>query len=147
MVAVLVPATLGLVVLPWAGPAGTAGVSALAVAGTVWALLRSSARVRVGGGELRAGRARIPTSLLGRVAMVDARRMAELRGPRADARAYLCQRPWIGGGVLIEIEDPDDPVPYWLVSSRTPQRLAAALREARGEPPTAPGQEHSRQTG
>jgi hypothetical protein len=32
--------------------------------------------------------------------------------------------------VEITLNDPDDPVPYWLVSTRYPQQLAAAQREA-----------------
>jgi hypothetical protein len=48
----------------------------------------------------------------------------------ADARAHLVLRPYIKTAVEITLDDPDDPVPYWLVSTRRPQQLAAALREA-----------------
>jgi len=27
----------------------------------------------------------------------------------------------------VEVTDPDDPTPYWLLATRDPQRLAAAL--------------------
>ena len=30
--------------------------------------------------------------------------------------------------VEITLDDPEDPVPYWLVSTRRPQQLAAALQ-------------------
>jgi hypothetical protein len=30
--------------------------------------------------------------------------------------------------VLLVLDDPDDPTPYWLVSSRHPDRVLAALR-------------------
>ena len=33
------------------------------------------------------------------------------------------------------MSDPDDPAPYWLVSTRHPDRLAAALLGASAEPP------------
>jgi hypothetical protein len=33
--------------------------------------------------------------------------------------------------VRVEVSDAADPVPYWLVSTRRPQRLAAALQAAR----------------
>ena len=99
--------------------------------------------------ETCAGRARIPVGLLGPVRELDAAQMRALRGPRADARAYLCQRGWIPAGVAVVIDDPADPAPYWLLSSRRPGRLAAALRTAidadAGRPPPA-GQAHSRQT-
>ena len=64
------------------------------------------------------------------------------RGVRLDARAYLLIRGWIPGLVRVELDDPDDPTPYWLVSTRHPVRLAAALSRGRvGAPPpsdTAP---------
>ena len=37
-------------------------------------------------------------------------------------------RPYLSRAVRIGIDDPADPTPYWLVSSRRPDRLAAALR-------------------
>jgi hypothetical protein len=30
--------------------------------------------------------------------------------------------------VLVVLDDPDDPTPYWLVSTRHPDRVLAALR-------------------
>ena len=38
-------------------------------------------------------------------------------------------RAWVGPMVLLVLDDPDDPTPYWLVSSRHPDRVLAALRE------------------
>jgi hypothetical protein len=46
------------------------------------------------------------------------------------------QRPWIGGAVQVVIDDPADPTPYWVVSSRDPVRLAAAI--AAGAPAPSP---------
>jgi len=144
-----VAASSGLVVLTAFGGkvALVAAVTAAALA--AWALARSSVAIAVSAGELVAGRARIRVGLLGSVRELDAAQMRALRGPRADARAYLCQRGWIPAGVAVEINDPSDPVPYWLLSSRRPGRLAAALRAAidsdSGRPPP-PDQAHSRQT-
>jgi len=68
---------------------------------------------------------------------------------RADARAYVCQRGWVPCGVAVEIADQDDPAPYWLLSSRRPQRLAQAVRAAAAAatPAAGSGQAHSRHTG
>jgi hypothetical protein len=151
---IAVSGSLGLVFLKTSGALAALLVAGVVGALAVVALLRSSARIEVAGGELRAGRAHMPVSLLGRVRVVSAPRMAALRGPQADARAYLCQRAWIREGVLVENVDPADPVPYWLISSRTPQRLSAALLAAGAGGPAQPpskdpgqGQAHSRQTG
>jgi hypothetical protein len=47
-----------------------------------------------------------------------------------DARAWLVIRAWVDPVVRIELGDPEDPAPYWLVSSRKPQKLVAALQAA-----------------
>lgn len=140
---VLVAASFGLVVLVVWGAWVAVVVAIVAVVLVVAALLASSAVVEVTDQQLRAGRARIPLALLGRVRVVDAERMRALLGPQGDVRAYLCQRGWIAEGVLVEVTDPEDPAPYWLMSSRQPQRLAAAIVSASTEPPD---QAHSRQT-
>jgi hypothetical protein len=57
--------------------------------------------------------------------------MRAARGPELDARAYLCLRGWIAGGVRVPVLDPQDPAPYWLVSSRRPGELAEAVRRGR----------------
>jgi hypothetical protein len=48
-------------------------------------------------------------------------------GPGADARAYLLLRPYLKRAVKVEITDPADPAPYWLLSTRHPDRLAGAI--------------------
>jgi len=34
----------------------------------------------------------------------------------------------VAAAVRLEILDPDDPTPYWVVSTRRPDRLIAAIR-------------------
>jgi len=87
-----------------------------------------NARVSVGGGWLRAGRARIEAGHLGAVSALDAEETRRVAGPEADARAYLLLRPYLKRAIRVEITDPADPAPYWLVSSRHPDALAKAVR-------------------
>jgi hypothetical protein len=89
------------------------------------------ARVVVADGWFRAGRARIETSYVGEVAALDAEEARRVAGPAADARAYLLLRPYLKRAVKVQITDPADPTPYWLVSSRHPEALAGALNAAR----------------
>jgi Protein of unknown function (DUF3093) len=131
---VFVAAALGLTVLAVTSAAVAGAVSLLAVAATVSALVATSPVVEVRDGELRAGRAHVPVEVLGRVRVLDRDGMEALRGRDADVDAYVCQRGWLPRGVAVEITDPEDPVPYWLISSRTPERLAAALLRADDEP-------------
>jgi hypothetical protein len=147
LVVLLVAASGGLVVVKVAPPLVSAVVALALMAAASWALVRSSALVAVAGGELVAGNARIPLSLLGEVDVLDRSEFTALRGPRADVRAYLCQRSWIPRGVRVTVVDPHDPTPYWLVSSREPTKLAAAVERARGELGGTSDQAHSRHTG
>ena len=41
-------------------------------------------------------------------------------------------RPYVKTAVRVELTDPADPTPYWLLSSRHPQALASALDAATG---------------
>lgn len=110
-------------------PGGVAWlVTGLAMLLLAWVFLSyGAARIVVSGGELRAGRAHIATRHLGGATVLDADRTRRLAGPEADARAYLLLRPYLKRSVRVEVCDPTDPTPYWLVHTRHPDRLAAAL--------------------
>jgi hypothetical protein len=90
------------------------------------------ARVVVRDGWFQAGRARIEAEFVGSVAALGREETRLVAGRDADARAYLLLRPYVQRAVRVEVVDPADPTPYWLVSTRRPERLAAALRP--GEP-------------
>jgi hypothetical protein len=96
-----------------------------------WWLLATAPLVVVDDVVLRAGRARLPLRCAGRIAPLDAAQTRDARGRLADPAAYLCLRGWVAASVLVEVEDPDDPHPYWLVSTRHGHDLARALAAAR----------------
>ena len=97
----------------------------------VVALILTTATIEVDDALLRAGNAAIGRDLVSTAhAHRDADAVAE-RGQRLDARAWLLLRGWISPVVRIELNDPNDPTPYWLVSSRRPEELAAALTRSR----------------
>ncbi len=43
--------------------------------------------------------------------------------------AFVSIRPWIGPGVQLLLDDADDPTPYWVISSRHPERVVKVLNE------------------
>jgi hypothetical protein len=86
-----------------------------------------SARLSVADGVFRAGRATISGTHLGTATALDPETTRRISGVEADARAYLLLRPYLKRSVKVEITDPADPTPYWLVSTRHPDRLARAL--------------------
>ena len=88
-------------------------------------------RVAVHDGILRAGPAHIGLEHVGEVTALDSDDVRRQAGVDADARAYLLLRPYLKRGVRIEITDPADPAPYWLVSCRRPEALVTAVRVGR----------------
>lgn len=87
-------------------------------------------RVAVVDDELRVDDARLPVRFVADAIAVDAEGRRELLGAAADPLAFVVQRPWIPTAVQVVLDDPADPTPYWLVSSRRPVELAAALTAA-----------------
>lgn len=88
-------------------------------------------RVEVTGTVLRAGGDVLPLSAIGEVQPLDEQQAALLRGPKADPAAHLLLRPYLKKAVYVGLADPSDGVPYWLIATRRPAELAAALT-ARG---------------
>ena len=128
-------ATLWLAVVVAMPAVGAWIVTAVALAALslgLWSF--GSARISVADGTFRAGRAHIDASFVGTATALDAEETRRIAGVDADARAYLLLRPYLNRAVKVEINDPADPTPYWLVSTRHPEELAktlAALTHAR----------------
>ncbi|MEI6294657.1 MAG: DUF3093 domain-containing protein [Actinomycetes bacterium] len=79
--------------------------------------------------QLRVGDATIDRKFLGAIVALSADEMRQWRGPLSDPAGYMALRFWLSRGVKIEINDPKDPTPYWLISSKKAQPLAAALQD------------------
>ena len=91
---------------------------------------RSEVRVVADDGliELWAGGAHLPMSVIARSAEVPQSAKSAALGRQLDPAAYVVHRAWVGPMVLVVLDDPDDPTPYWLVSCRHPDRVLSALR-------------------
>ncbi|MGZ4552522.1 MAG: DUF3093 domain-containing protein [Mycobacteriaceae bacterium] len=98
---------------------------------SVWVLTRlGSLRVEVRDGEFRVGEAHIPLTLVARAAQVPAGAKRAALGRQLDPAAFVQHRTWVPMMVLLVLDDPEDPTPYWLVSTRHPDRLLAAIADA-----------------
>ena len=132
-------------------------VYAVLIGGLVLMLLNwGRPTVEVGGGELRAGRARLHLAAVGELSALDEAQPRSLRGPRGDPAAFLVIRPYLRRAVYVEVTrpgaesrrghrrlrwhgfrlraevvSPPADSPYWLVSTRLPAELAAAIESAR----------------
>jgi hypothetical protein len=99
----------------------------LAVA-IVWSIGRG--RVEVREGELRVRDAHLPLRFVSGAIALDPPTLRLVVGREGDPAAFVSVRPWIGPGVQVWLDDPDDPAPYWVVSSRRPDQLVRAVRAA-----------------
>lgn len=84
--------------------------------------------VRIADGELHVGNAHIPLEHLGEVEVITAKDKRKVLGPRLDPTAYVTHRGWVGPLVRVEVTDGQDPTPYWLFSTRHPEKVASLLR-------------------
>lgn len=115
------------------GPVWGVGAALVALAVPTAVFGVAAVQVVVTDTELRVGRANIELRYLGPVQALDAAATRARSGAAADARAFLVLRPYIATAVEVTLADPDDPAPYWLVSSRRPRVLAAALASVRSD--------------
>lgn len=125
----LLPA-VGLILTPVAPAFAIPGAIAVYVL-IAGALMLMAPIVEVRDGSLSAGRARIPVAQLGEVEVLDAEALRRAIGPGTDARAYLLVRGYIHSGVRVAVQDPADPTPYWVITTRRPKSLSAAIEAAR----------------
>jgi hypothetical protein len=98
---------------------------------TVLLLLRMGRMaICVGNGELWVGKAHLPAQFVGKVEVIAPEDKRRTLGRELDPAAFVLHRGWIGPLVRVHLADPTDPTPYWLVSTRHPDRLARALGAA-----------------
>lgn len=106
------------------------GFGALLCAIGVGILLATSTPIHVDDRVVRVGRARLPLTSVARAQPLDRDEMHEARR-HGDPRDYLVLRAWSSRrGVSITLDDAQDPHPRWVVTSRHPERLSDAVREA-----------------
>lgn len=77
--------------------------------------------------ELWIGGAHLPVAVISRAAEVPRSAKSAALGRQLDPAAYVVHRAWVGPMVLLVLDDPDDPTPYWLISARRPDKVLAAL--------------------
>lgn len=132
-------ATAGVVaIIAWQAQMGrdwwwsiVAGVIAAALA--TWGLIAlSRTKVEVvedsrGGRIIRAGDAQLPASVVDRTLVIPPTAKQAALGRQLDPAAFVIHKGWIPTMAMLVLDDPLDPTPYWLVSSKNPQELLEAL--------------------
>jgi hypothetical protein len=131
LICLLVGVSMALVMLPFGTLPLLGGLVGGTAAAAVAASSYGSVRIRVVGDALIAGEAKVPVSALGEPEILDPEEARAWRTHKADARAFMLLRAYIPTAIRIPVTDPSDPTPYLDLSTREPERLAAALESAR----------------
>jgi hypothetical protein len=126
---VLLLGTMLWIVLPLA--LGIASYAVLGAASVALLYFWGAVTVEVTGTALRVGSQALDLAAIGEVAAMDVAQTRALRGPRANASAYLLIRPYLPESVYIEVAGRPPQRPYWLIGTRNPAGLAAAIEGAR----------------
>jgi Protein of unknown function (DUF3093) len=95
----------------------------------VWGFGRGALEIR--DGEVRIRGAHIPLRYVSGAVALDALTLRRVVGREGDPAAFVSIRPWVKPGVQLWLDDPDDPTPYWIVSTRHPQRFVDLVRAGR----------------
>ena len=120
--------------MAWAGFNVLAAIASyLVICGGCAAVLLAwgHATIQVTDGELRAGSATLPLAVAGEVAALDEAGTRAMRGPNADPQAYMLTRPYLKQAVYVEVIGEHQNRPYWLIGTRRPTELAAAIERSR----------------
>jgi len=89
------------------------------------------ATIEIYGAQLWANGNQVALAEVGEVRQLDETQARVLRGPRADPRAYLLLRPYLHKAVYVQVAEPGAGAPYWLLFTRHPAELAAAIESSR----------------
>jgi len=130
-------AALGVLALWVAYDAALGGTMAMVAAAllalgcTAWLVGQGSTTVAADTSGLQAGRAQLPPSAIGTIEALTDEATALARGQDADPHGFFLLKGYVRSSVRVWVDDEHDPVPYWLVSTRDPERLATALAAVR----------------
>ena len=96
---------------------------------SIWLALYFLAPViQVGSSFLEVGRAKIPRNLLGNIEEIAKDQIFSERGPNLNPAAYKAFQGTVKTALKITVNDPNDPTPYWIISTRKPAQLANLLK-------------------
>jgi hypothetical protein len=73
---------------------------------------------------LSIGNVQIPTQYVKAITVIEQSSQQSEKGPKLNPSAYVRFQVGVKGLLKVELNDPNDPTPYWLISSRNPDLVA-----------------------
>ena len=116
----------------WAaiGVAPTVAVTALELCLLLWFYFAATLHITVTKGWLLVGAAAIERAFIYNFNPLTKSELARAKGRDLDPGAFLALKFWVGTGISLSLRDPQDPTPYWLVSTRRSEELVQVLSRA-----------------
>jgi hypothetical protein len=100
---------------------------ALSTIALIWISISMTSEITFDGEVFKIDKANIEVKYLGKVTVLDKTAMRLLRTRDADPAAYLAIKFWEPRGLRIDLSDTRDKTPYWLVTSKRGEEIAALL--------------------
>jgi hypothetical protein len=120
---------LSIVLSVWAALDNRATLVTLVIStlALIWIAFSMTSEITFDGEVLRIDKANIDRKYLGNATVLDKNAMRLLRTRDADPAAYLAIKFWEPRGLRIDLNDSRDKTPYWLVTSKRGEEIAALL--------------------
>jgi len=96
-----------------------------------FSVFKFSTVIRVKDNKLFVNKANIPLNIITETKALNAKQTRRIRGVGADPKCFSATSPFIKTAVKIEFDDPKDPHPYWLISSKRPEELSQVIEKNR----------------
>ena len=123
-------ASLSLAVWAAIGNQAALIISVIQIALLILAARQSSLTITVTKGWLLVGPAAIERAFIHNFKALEFKEYKRIRGVDADPASYLQIRFWVNSAIKIDLRDPKDKTPYWLISTNRANDLAKLLNVA-----------------
>ena len=123
-------ASLSLAVWAAIGNQAALIISVIQIALLILAARQSSLTITVTKGWLLVGPAAIERAFIHNFKALEFKEYKRIRGVDADPASYLQIRFWVNSAIKVDLRDPKDKTPYWLISTNRANELAKLLNIA-----------------
>ena len=116
----------------WAalGNGAALAISLIQLVLLIFAAKRTALDITVTKGWLLVGPAAIERAFIHNFKALESAEFKRVRGVDADPASYLEIRFWVSTAIKIDLRDPKDKTPYWLISTNRANELAKLLNVA-----------------
>ncbi len=100
----------------------------LTVAGLLWL---GRIRISIDDTDFRIDDACLPREFIASVEPLSGTPLRDALTAQLHPLAFVIKRPWVRSAVRITVNDPQDPTPYWIVSTKRPEEIRTVLEKTR----------------